>query len=334
MKEGYDNFYHKRRVLITGGAGFIGSNLAHRLVALGADVLIIDSLIPDYGGNLFNLNDIKNRVTINISDVRDENAMHYLVQDRDIIFNLAGQVSHLDSMRDPYTDLEINCRSQLSLLEACRKHNNGVKVVFAGTRQVYGHVDQMPVTEDHLVRPVDVNGINKVAGEYYHLLYNDVFDIRTCSLRLSNIYGPRQLIKHNRQGFIGWFIRLAVENQEIEIFGDGSQIRDLVYVDDAAEAFLLAGASEQCNGNVYNVGGSEPTQLNELVALLIKVTGQGRVTHVPWPAEKKSIDIGSFYTDSTKFTSAVGWIPQVSLEQGLQETVAYYRRHLDQYVNM
>ena len=333
MNERYDNFYHERRVLITGGAGFIGSNLAHQLVALGADVSIIDSLIPDYGGNLFNLHDIKNQIKINISDVRDENAMHYLVQDRDVIFNLAGQVSHLDSMRDPYTDLEINCRSQLSLLEACRKHNNGVKVVFAGTRQVYGHVDQMPVTEDHLVRPVDVNGINKVAGEYYHLLYNDVFDIRACSLRLSNIYGPRQLIKHNRQGFIGWFIRLAVENQEIEIFGDGSQIRDLVYVDDAAEAFLLAGASDQCNGNVYNVGGSEPTQLNELVALLIKVAGQGRVTHVPWPTEKKSIDIGSFSTDSTKFQSTVGWTPRVSLEQGLQDTVAYYRRHLDRYLD-
>jgi UDP-glucose 4-epimerase len=333
VNERYDNFYYERRVLITGGAGFIGSNLAHQLVALGADVSIIDSLIPDYGGNLFNLHDIKNQIKINISDVRDENAMHYLVQDRDVIFNLAGQVSHLDSMRDPYTDLEINCRSQLSLLEACRKHNNGVKVVFAGTRQVYGHVDQMPVTEDHLVRPVDVNGINKVAGEYYHLLYNDVFDIRACSLRLSNIYGPRQLIKHNRQGFIGWFIRLAVENQEIEIFGDGSQIRDLVYVDDAAEAFLLAGASDQCNGNVYNVGGSEPTQLNELVALLIKVAGQGRVTHVPWPTEKKSIDIGSFSTDSTKFQSTVGWTPRVSLEQGLQDTVAYYRRHLDRYLD-
>ena len=333
MNERYDNFYHERRVLITGGAGFIGSNLAHQLVALGADVSIIDSLIPDYGGNLFNLHDIKNQIKINISDVRDENAMHYLIQDRDVIFNLAGQVSHLDSMRDPYTDLEINCRSQLSLLEACRKHNNGVKVVFAGTRQVYGHVDQMPVTEDHLVRPVDVNGINKVAGEYYHLLYNDVFDIRACSLRLSNIYGPRQLIKHNRQGFIGWFIRLAVENQEIEIFGDGSQIRDLVYVDDAAEAFLLAGASDQCNGNVYNVGGSEPTRLNELVALLIKVAGQGRVTHVPWPTEKKSIDIGSFSTDSTKFKSTVGWTPRVSLEQGLQDTVAYYRRHLDRYLD-
>ena len=233
----------------------------------------------------------------------------------------------------PYTDLEINCRSQLSLLEACRKHNTGVKVVFAGTRQVYGHVEQMPVTEDHLVRPVDVNGINKVAGEYYHLLYNDVFDIRACSLRLSNIYGPRQLIKHNRQGFIGWFIRLVVENQEIEIFGDGSQIRDLVYVDDAAEAFLLAGASDQCNGNVYNVGGAEPTKLNELVALLIKVAGQGRVTHVPWPAEKKTIDIGSFSTDSTKFQSTVGWTPQVSLKQGLQDTVAFYRHHLDHYLD-
>ena len=333
MTERYNNFYHDRRVLITGGAGFIGSNLAHRLVALGADVSVIDSLIPDYGGNLFNLHDIKDQIKINISDVRDENAMHYLVQDRDVIFNLAGQVSHLDSIRDPYTDLEINCRSQLSLLEACRKHNTGVKVVFAGTRQVYGHVDQMPVTEDHLVRPVDVNGINKVAGEYYHLLYNDVFNIRACSLRLSNIYGPRQLIKHNRQGFIGWFIRLVVENQEIEIFGDGSQIRDLVYVDDAAEAFLLAGASDQCNGKVYNVGGSEPTQLNELVALLIEVAGQGRVTHVPWPAEKQSIDIGSFSTDSTKFKSTVGWTPRVSLKQGLQDTVAFYRCHLDHYLD-
>ena len=317
MTERYNNFYHNRRVLITGGAGFIGSNLAHRLVALGADVSVIDSLIPDYGGNLFNLHDIKDQIKINISDVRDENAMHYLVQDRDVIFNLAGQVSHLDSMRDPYTDLEINCRSQLSLLEACRKHNTGVR----------------PVTEDHLVRPVDVNGINKVAGEYYHLLYNDVFNIRACSLRLSNIYGPRQLIKHNRQGFIGWFIRLVVENQEIEIFGDGSQIRDLVYVDDAAEAFLLAGASDQCNGNVYNVGGSEPTQLNELVALLIEVAGQGRVTHVPWPAEKQSIDIGSFSTDSTKFKSTVGWIPRVSLKQGLQDTVDFYRCHLDHYLD-
>ena len=219
MSGGYGTFYRQRRVLITGGLGFIGSNLAHRLVELGADVLLVDSLIPDYGGNLCNIQDIADRVTVNIADVRDESSMNYLVQDREVIFNLAGQVSHLDSMRDPYTDLEINCRSQLSILEACRKHNAGVKVVFAGTRQVYGHPASLPVTEAHLVRPVDVNGINKAAGEYYHLLYNNVFGMRACSLRLTNVYGPRQLIRHSRQGFIGWFIRLAVENREIEVFG-------------------------------------------------------------------------------------------------------------------
>lgn len=333
MTQGYGDYYQGRRVLITGGAGFIGSNLARRLVELGADVLIIDSLIPDYGGNLFNLTDIRDRVTVNISDVRDENAMHYLVQGRDVIFNLAGQVSHLDSMNDPYTDLEINCRSQLSLLEACRKYNGGVKVVFASTRQVYGHPEHLPVTEKHLVRPVDVNGINKVAGEYYHLLYNDVFKIRSCSLRLTNVYGPRQLVRHNRQAFIGWFIRLAVENREIQIFGDGSQLRDLVYVDDAAEAFLLAGASDQCNGSVYNVGGMEAMSLADLVRLLIEVAGSGRAQHVPWPAEKRVIDIGSFHADSTKFRSVVGWSPRVSQQEGFSRTVDYYRRHLARYVD-
>ena len=203
-KAGSDNpsFYKGRRVLITGGLGFIGSNLAARLVALGADVLLVDSLEPAYGGNLFNIDAIQHDLRLNISDVRDTSSMHYLVQDREVIFNLAGQVSHIDSMRDPYTDLEINCRSQLSILEACRKHNPAVKVVFAGTRQIYGKPDHLPVTEDHLVRPIDVNGINKAAGEYYHLVYNNVFGIRSCSLRLTNVYGPRQLIKHNRQGFI------------------------------------------------------------------------------------------------------------------------------------
>ena len=333
MTQGYGDYYQRRRVLITGGAGFIGSNLARRLVELGADVLIIDSLIRDYGGNLFNLTDIRDRVTVNISDVRDENAMHYLVQGRDVIFNLAGQVSHLDSMNDPYTDLEINCRSQLSLLEACRKYNGGVKVVFAGTRQVYGHPEHLPVTEKHLVRPVDVNGINKVAGEYYHLLYNDVFKVRACSLRLTNVYGPRQLVRHNRQAFIGWFIRLAVEDGEIQIFGDGSQRRDLVYVDDAAEAFLLAGALDRCNGSVYNVGGMDATSLDDLAHLLIKVAGSGRIRHVPWPSEKRAIDIGSFHTDSTKFQSEVGWSPQIALKEGLSRTVDYYRRHLAHYVD-
>src|SRR5467141_1968944 len=253
-KGAYREFYRGRRVLVTGGMGFIGSNLARQLVDLRADVLIVDSMIPDYGGNLFNIAGIEDRVRVNIGDVRNESAMDVLVRDREVIFNLAGQVSHIDSMLDPYTDLDINCRSQLSILEACRKFAPTVKVVFAGTRQVYGRPDSLPVTEDHLIRPTDVNGINKAAGENYHLLYNNVFGVSACSLRLTNVYGPRQLIKHDRQGFIGWFIRLAIQDQSIHIYGDGSQLRDFVYVDDAADAFLRAGASDSVNGEVFNVG--------------------------------------------------------------------------------
>ncbi|MBQ01951.1 MAG: NAD-dependent epimerase [Acidobacteria bacterium] len=327
------SFYKDRRVLITGGLGFIGSNLAVRLVALGADVLLVDSLAPDYGGNLFNIDAVQTDVRVNISDVRDASSMQYLVKDREVIFNLAGQVSHIDSMRDPYTDLEINCRSQLSILEACRQHNPAVKVVFAGTRQIYGKPDYLPVTEEHLVRPVDVNGINKAAGEYYHLVYNNVFGIRSCSLRLTNVYGPRRLIKHSWQGFIGWFIRLAVEDQEIQIYGDGSQLRDLVFVDDVVEAFLCAGASDACNGEVFNVGGNGPISLSDLVELLVEVAGTGRVRHVEWPVDRKSIDLGGFYADSTKFMRAVGWTGRVDLRDGLTRTVAFYRQHLDRYVD-
>jgi UDP-glucose 4-epimerase len=326
-------FYRGRRVMVTGGLGFIGSNLARALVELGADVLLIDSLIPEYGGNLFNIDGIEQRVRVNIADIRQQSTMNYLVRDREVIFNLAGQVSHIDSLIDPYTDLEINCRSQLSILEACRRYNPGVRVVFAGTRQVYGRPTSLPVDERHLVRPTDVNGINKVAGEYYHLVYNNVFGVRACSLRLTNVYGPRQLIKHNRQGFIGWFIRLAIEDREIQIYGDGTQMRDFVYVDDAARAFLLAGASDACDGDFFNVGGLEPIAHRDLVSLLIDVAGSGRVRHVEWPAEKKAIDIGSFYADWTKFRATIGWEPRVPLREGLKQTVDFYREHFGRYVD-
>jgi UDP-glucose 4-epimerase len=328
----YREFYQGRRVMITGGLGFIGSNLARRLVALGADILIVDSLLPDYGGNLFNIHDIEDKVRVNIADVRQGSTMQYLVRDREIVFNLAGQVSHIDSMREPFTDLEINCRAQLSMLEACRRSNPGAKVIFAGTRQVYGKPARLPVDESHLVRPADINGINKAAGEYYHLLYNNVFGVRACSLRLTNVYGPRQLIKHNRQGFIGWFIRLAIEGQEIQIYGDGSQLRDFVYVDDAADAFLRAGASERCNGEVFNVGGAEPTTHRDLVHLIIEIAGGGSVRYVDWPPEKKRIDIGSFYSDWTKFRQTEGWMPAVGLREGLTRTIAFYRQHLTRYL--
>jgi len=324
--------YRGRRVMITGGLGFIGSNLALRLARLGAEVLIVDSLIPDAGANAFNIAPVQDQVRVNVADIRQPHTMNYLVRGQDVIFNLAGQVSHIDSMRDPYGDLEVNCRAQLTLLEACRHHNPAAKVVFAGTRQVYGRPDSLPVDETHLVRPTDVNGINKVAGEYYHLVYNNVFGVRACSLRLTNVYGPRQLIRHNRQGFIGWFVRLALDGAEIQIFGDGSQVRDFVYVDDAVEAFLRAGATDAVNGEVFNVGGSEPIAHAALVQLLLELSGQGSCRFVEWPPEKKAIDIGSFYADSSRFQARTGWTPRVSLRDGLATTLAYYREHYARYV--
>jgi UDP-glucose 4-epimerase len=328
-----EEFYKGRQVMITGGLGFIGSNLAHRLAALDADVLLVDSLIPDYGGNLFNIAGIEDRVRVNVADVRQASTMNYLVQGRSVIFNLAGQVSHIDSIRDPHTDLDINCRSQLTLLEACRRHNPAAKVVYASTRQIYGRPDFLPVTEQHLVRPTDVNGINKAAGEYYHVVYNNVFGVRACALRLTNVYGPRQLIKHNRQGFIAWFIRLAVEGKEIQVFGDGAQVRDFVYVDDAVDAFLRAGMSDALNGEAYNVGGNEHIAHRDLVKLLVELAGAGGYRFVEWPAEKKAIDIGSFYADSSRFMNASGWRPQVTLREGLARTIQYYQAHLPRYLD-
>ena len=317
--------------MVTGGLGFIGSNLAHRLVEWGADILIVDSLIPDYGGNLFNVEDIKDKVRINIADIRDRNGMDYLVRGQDYIFNLAGQVSHIDSMRDPYTDLEINCRSQLSLLEACRYNNPTVKIVYASTRQVYGVPDYLPVDERHLLHPTDVNGINKMAGEWYHILYNNVYGIRATSLRLTNTYGPRQLMKHNRQGFIGWFIRLAIDGQEISVYGDGKQLRDLNYVHDVAESFLLAGASEKANGHVFNLGGLHPVSLLEIVEMLMELCPQASYRLVPFPQDKKRIDIGDYYGDYGKIKATLGLEPEVPLREGLAETIDFYRQHREHY---
>jgi UDP-glucose 4-epimerase len=331
--DAYGGFYAGRPVLVTGGLGFIGSNLARTLVALGADVLIVDSLIPDYGGNLYNIRGVEDRLRVNIGDVRQESTMNYLVRGRDVIFNLAGQVSHIDSMRDPHTDLEINCRSQLSLLEACRRHNPGVKVVFASTRQVYGRPSALPVTEAHLVRPTDINGINKAAGESYHLVYNDVFGVRACVLRLTNVYGPRQLLRHNRQGFIAWFIRLALEDRDIEIYGDGSQLRDFVYVDDAVDAFLRAGAGDAANGQALNVGGAAPIAHRDLATRLVALAGSGRCRNVEWPSDKRAIDIGSCYVDSTRIHDLLGWRPAVDLDEGFTRTLAYYRDALPHYVD-
>jgi UDP-glucose 4-epimerase len=323
--------FRSKNVLITGGLGFIASNLARRLLALGAHVLLVDSLVPQYGGNLFNIDGIEERVRVNISDVRDEHSMAYLVQGKDYLFNLAGQTSHMDSMRDPYTDLEINCRAQLSILEACRKHNPDIKIVFASTRQIYGKPDYLPVDEKHLLRPVDANGVNKVAGEQYHILYNNVYGIRSCALRLTNTYGPRMRVKDARQTFLGIWVRLLVEGKPFEVW-DGHQLRDFTYVDDAVAGLLLAAASEDANGRVFNLGGECALSLKDLAEILLDVNGGGEYTERSFPADHKRIDIGDYYADWRHIHAVLGWEPRVCLREGLARTLAFYREHLNKYL--
>jgi UDP-glucose 4-epimerase len=325
------DFYRGRKVLVTGALGFIGSNLCRTLADLGASVLAVDSLLPDYGGNLFNLAGYEDKVRINIADVRGH-GMGYLVKGQDVLFNLAGQVSHIDSMTDPFTDLEINCRSQLSILEALRQHNRDARIVYAGTRQIYGKPRYLPVDEQHLLTPTDVNGINKISGEMYHLVYHSVYGIRASSLRLTNTYGPRQLIRHNRQGFIGWFVRQVVLGEEIQLFGDGQQKRDFDYVDDTVDAFLRAGALDAADGQVFNLGGEAAVSLLELTELMIEIAGRGSYRLAPFPPERKRIDIGDFHADTAKIRSTLGWEPRVPLREGLARTIEYYVRHREHYL--
>jgi UDP-glucose 4-epimerase len=324
--------FRTKKALITGGLGFIGSTLAHRLVDLGVEVTLVDSLIPEYGGNRCNVEPIADKVRINISDIRDEHAMKYLVQGQDYLFNLAGQTSHEDSMENPYTDLDINCRSQLSILEACRKNNPGIAVVFASTRQMYGIPQYLPVDERHPIQPVDVNGINKMAGEWYHLVYDRVYGIRCCSLRLTNTYGPRMRIKDARQTFLGVWIRNILRDEALKVFGDGNQIRDFNYVDDVVEAFLQAAVSEESSGNIYNLGADDPISLKDTAELLIQVHGAGTYEIVPFPDDRKKIDIGDYYADYRRIRSRLGWKPTTSLADGLRKTLEYYRVHYDKYV--
>jgi UDP-glucose 4-epimerase len=324
--------YSGSTALVTGGLGFLGSHLAKRLVELGSQVTIVDSLIPEYGGNPYNVREIADQVDINYSDIRDPWSIRHLVQGKDFIFNLAGQVSHVDSMEDPETDLEINCSAQLSLLQACRENNPEARVVFAASRQQYGRPQFVPVTEDHPLVPVDVNGINLIAGESYHLLYNDVYGLRAASLRLTNTYGPHLLMKHGRQGFITVFIRLAIEGKPIKVFGDGSQLRDFTYASDAVDAFLAVGLTDSAFGKALNVGGIEPASLLEVANLCQRIADAGgEVETAPWPPEREKIDIGSIYVDHTRLTEATGWEPRVGLEEGLRETIEFYQRHGDHY---
>ncbi len=318
------SFWTGRRVVVTGGVGFIGSNLALRLVELGADVLLVDSMLPAYGATLRNIEPIRDRVRLNFSDVRDRHSLAYLVRDCDVIFSLAGQVSHIASMTDPQTDLEINCRSQLSMLECCREGNPGVSIVFASTRQLYGRPRYLPVDEAHPQEPVDVNGINKLAAEKYYSLYHQVYGMKTVSLRLTNTYGPRMDLGSDNKGFVGVFIRRALNGERISVFGSGAQKRDFNYVDDVVEALLRAGESPKATGRVFNLGHPRAHSLLEFVEILRALTGC-EYERVPFPPEIQAIDIGDYYGDFARFREATGWSPRIDLEEGLERTVNHYR---------
>lgn len=323
--------FRGKRVLITGGLGFIGSNLARTLVALGARVTILDSLIPEYGGNRRNLHGLERKVNVHRVDVREHRRLPRFLRGQHFLFNLAGQTSHMDSMTDPETDLEINCRAQLALLEACRKHNPGLRVVFASTRQIYGRPGYLPVDEKHPLCPVDVNGIHKLAGEEYHLLYSSVHGIRSTVLRLTNTIGPRMRVKDARQTFVGVWIRQILEGKPIEVW-DGDQLRDFTYVGDAVEAFLLAATHPGAVGGVFNLGGVGRVSLRELAKTLVAVTGQGSYYVRAFPADRKKIDIGDYYSDCRLIGKKLGWKPHTTIRQALARTVAYYREELPHYL--
>jgi UDP-glucose 4-epimerase len=323
--------YAGARAVITGGLGLIGSAIARRLVAFGADVLLIDSMVPEYGGNLANIADIRDRVAVNIADIRGGYALPHLLAGQDFLFNLAAQTSHLDSMLAPEDDLAINCTAQLQLLEACRSVNPDIAIVHAGTRQIYGRPEYLPVDERHPLRPVDVNGVNKMAGEAYHLLYHDVYGIRTRSLRLTNVYGPGMRIKDARQTFLGIWLRRIIEGEVFEVW-DGEQRRDLLYVDDAADAFLFAAMTPEAEGLALNVGGGDSVSLATLARALVDANGGGRYEIREFPPERKRIDVGDFLIDDDRLRNLSGWRPRVGIAEGLRHCLEYYRNRLPNYI--
>ena len=322
--------FSNRNILILGGMGFIGSNLAIRLVEEGANVTIVDSMLPQYGGNLENIEPVKDKLKINYSDIRDTYSMEYLVRGIDVIYSMAGQTSHIDSMTDPMTDLEINARSQLSILESCRKHNPQVKILYASTRQLYGKPQYLPVDEEHPVVPVDVNGVNKLAAEKYYTLYSNVYGMQCVSLRLTNTYGPRQHLHGEKQGFAGIFIRKAIDGEDIKIFGDGKQLRDFNYIDDVVEAFLLATDNEAVYGNVYNLGSSDHYSLLQFIDFLAEHTSFHFET-IPFPEDRKKIDIGDYYSSFKLFNSVTGWEPKINLQEGMKRTIDYFKPRKELY---
>jgi nucleoside-diphosphate-sugar epimerase len=317
--------------VVTGGLGFIGSNLALALAAAGARVRVIDALIPSHGGNRHNIAPAANDIAVVVADIADPGAVADVVRNADYIFNLAGQISHLDSMEDPLTDFDLNARAHLSFLEVLRAQQSRAVVVYSSTRQLYGRPRYLPVDEEHPVQAVDVNGISQYAGEQFHLLYARVYGLRACSLRLTNVYGPRIRLTENRQGVFGVFLRRVLDDQTITVFGDGAQIRDFLYVDDVVEALLRAALAPAAIGAVFNIGHHETLSLLESAHIMVRIAGSGRVELVPWPSDRAAIDIGDFVSDFGAARRVLGWQPRTAFADGVRRTIEFFRTHRDWY---
>lgn len=324
-------YFKNKNILITGGLGFIGSNLAIKLLNENANIEIYDALIGNFGGNLYNVDQIKKDIKVTVADLRDEKKILRSVKNKDFIFNLAGNLSHVDSMSNPFMDLDINCRAQLCLLEACRKNNQGLRIIFAGTRNQYGRALYLPVDEKHIQEPTDVNGINSITAEKYHFLYYRVHGIRATSLRMSNVFGPRHQMKHSRQGVLNWFLKQIMEGELVKLFGDGSQIRDINYVSEVVDALILLAQTKSAWGEAFNIGG-HPMSLLEFVKLAISVRGGGNYKLVQFPKNRKNIEIGNYVADIKKIKDATGWSPSVEPAVGLEKTYDYYESRLKYYI--
>lgn len=320
-----------RRALVTGGLGFIGSNLVHALTALGCRVAVVDSLAEGQGGNRFNLCGVEEAVDIRIADIRDEDAVADALRGQDFVFNLAGVLSHINSLEAPFHDLDVNARGTLTVLEAVRRHAPEAPVVYSGTRSEYGQIQTNPVSEQHPLRPTEVNSANKAVAGLYHVAYHYAHGLQTVWLRLPNVYGPRMLTAHHRQGVINWFVRLAVEGEAIRLYGDGNQLRDVLYVDDVVRALLLAALTPEAAGEALNVGSGEGVSLGTIARELVEIAGKGRIEYVPFPEEAKRIEIGDYVGDVAKIERLLSWRPSVRLRDGLERSLRYFEAHREHY---
>jgi len=319
-----------QRVLVTGGLGFIGSSVTVRLAEAGAHVTVLDALLPEYGGNRYNVASVADRIQIVVGDVRDQPLVSSLVEGQDLVFHFAAQVSYLDSMQDPRLDLDISLKGTLNILEECRRVNPTVRVVSIGSRMQFGRVERLPVDESHSMKPQSFYALHKLTAEHYCRLYHEAFGLWTAWLRLSNPFGPRQQIKHSKYGIVNWFVRLALEGQPLTVFGDGAQARDYFYIDDAVEAFLAGAMHDGPGGEAFNIGGSEPISFKTMAETIAQVTG-ARVEYVPWPSAWKLVETGDYVTDIRKARRLLGWAPKVPFEDGIRRTVEYYRAAFDHY---